>query len=335
MIIADMTKFEGHSDFTHDEPSCTGILLTNLGTPDAPTPVAVRRYLAEFLSDPRVVEMPRWLWMLALHGIILRIRPARAAKSYQSVWDEKGSPLLYISEQLTAALRLACRDFPGPVKVELAMRYGQPSIEAGLQALKQAGARRILLLPLYPQYSATTTATTFDAVSKVLQKWRWIPELRMLNHYHDHPAYIQAVADSIRHYWQDHEEPDKLMFSFHGLPKRYLLQGDPYFCECQKTARLIAENLRLDTDKWHLSFQSRFGREEWLQPYTDHTLQQWGEQGIRHVQVVCPGFPLTVWKPWKRSRWKTVMCLYRPVARNTTISRHSMRTIAMLKCSWN
>ena len=285
-----MMKFEGHTDFTHEAPSCTGILITNLGTPDAPTPAAVRRYLAEFLSDPRVVEMPRWLWMLALHGIILRIRPARAAKSYQSVWDEKGSPLLYISEELAAGLKQACQGFAGPVRVELAMRYGQPSIEAGLQALKQAGARRVLLLPLYPQYSATTTATTFDAVSKVLQKWRWIPELRMINHYHDHPAYISALADSIRACWQAHEQPDKLLFSFHGLPKKYLLKGDPYFCECQTTARLVAENLRLEADKWSISFQSRFGREEWLQPYTDHTLQQWGEQGIQHVQVVCPGF---------------------------------------------
>lgn len=285
-----MTKFQGHPEFAHDNPSCTGILITNLGTPDAPTASAVRRYLSEFLSDPRVVEMPRWLWMLALHGIILRIRPARAAKSYQSVWGEKGSPLLYISEELTARLKQACQDFAGPVKVELAMRYGQPSIEAGLQALNKAGARRVLLLPLYPQYSATTTATTFDAVSKVLHKWRWIPELRMINHYHTHPAYIQAVADSIRTYWQTHGQADKLMFSFHGLPKKYLLKGDPYFCECQTTARLVAENLQLDAEQWYLSYQSRFGREEWLQPYTDHTLQQWGEQGIEHVQVVCPGF---------------------------------------------
>ena len=285
-----MIKFEGNTNFEHGNQACTGILITNLGTPDAPTPAAVRRYLAEFLSDPRVVEIPRWRWMLVLHGIILRIRPARAAKSYQSVWSDNGSPLLYISEQLAAGLQQACQGFTGPVRIELAMRYGQPSIEAGLQTLKQAGARRILLLPLYPQYSATTTATTFDAVSKILQKWRWIPELRTVNHYHDHPAYIHAVADSIRAYWQTHGQADKLLFSFHGLPKKYLLKGDPYFCECQATARLIAENLRLEADKWHISFQARFGREEWLQPYTDHTLQQWGEQGIKNVQVICPGF---------------------------------------------
>jgi len=285
-----MTKFEDHSHFTHDDPACTGILITNLGTPDAPTAAAVRRYLAEFLSDPRVVEMPRWLWMLALHGIILRIRPARAARSYQSVWDKKGSPLLYISEHLVNDLQQACRAFPGTVKLELAMRYGRPSIETGLQALRKAGARRLLLLPLYPQYSATTTATTFDAVSKVLHKWRWLPELRIINHYHDHPAYIEAVANSIRAYWQSHEQADKLLFSFHGLPHKYLLKGDPYYCECHKTARLIADKLQLAADKWHISFQSRFGREEWLQPYTDHTLKHWGEQGVQSVQVVCPGF---------------------------------------------
>ena len=285
-----MTIFEGHTDFAHDDQACTGILITNLGTPDAPTAAAVRRYLAEFLSDPRVVEMPRWLWMLALHGIILRIRPARAARAYQTVWTEKGSPLLYISEQLCADLQQASQSLPGPVKIELAMRYGKPSIETGLQALKQAGAKRILVFPLYPQYSATTTATTFDAVSKVLQTWRWLPELRMINHYHDHPAYIGAIADSIQQHWQTHGRADKLLFSFHGLPKKYLLKGDPYFCECQTSARLIAEKLQLDSTQWQLTFQSRFGREEWLQPYTDHTLQQWGEQGIKHVQVVCPGF---------------------------------------------
>lgn len=285
-----MTKYQSVTDFAHDKPSCTGILITNLGTPGAPTPGAVRRYLAEFLSDPRVVELPRWLWLPILHGVILRIRPRRAARAYRSIWTGRGSPLLYICMELAGRLQQACREFPGPVRVELAMRYGRPSIAAGLQALQQAGARRILLLPLYPQYSATTTATTFDAVSKILQQWRWLPELRMINHYNDHPAYIQAVADSIRTHWQSHGQADKLLFSFHGLPKKYFLQGDPYFCECQATARLVAENLQLDAGQWQVSFQSRFGREEWLQPYTDHTLKQWGKQGIGHVQVVCPGF---------------------------------------------
>ena len=285
-----MTRFDDISVFSHDAPACTGILLTNLGTPDAPTTAAVRRYLAEFLSDPRVVEMPRWLWMLALHGIILRFRPSRAAHAYQTVWTERGSPLLYISKDLAGRLQQASAAFPGPVRIELAMRYGQPSIEAGLQALREAGARRILVLPLYPQYSATTTATTFDAVSAVLRRWRWQPELRMVNHYHDQPAYIRAVADSIRDYWQAHSQPDKLLFSFHGLPQKYFDKGDPYFCECQKTARLVAEELQLGSDKWQACFQSRFGREEWLKPYTDHTLKHWAKQGIEHVQVVCPGF---------------------------------------------
>jgi len=291
LILAPMTHFKKNTEFTHEQPTCTGILITNLGTPDAPTPAAVRRYLAEFLSDPRVIEMPRWLWWLALHGVILRIRPPRAAKAYASVWDENGSPLLHLSQRLHNKLQQTCEQhFPGPVKVALAMRYGNPSIEAGLEKLRAANAQRILLLPLYPQYSATTTATTFDRVSEIFKQWRWQPELRTIQHYHDHPAYIQAVANSITTFQQQHGKPDKLLFSFHGLPKRYLLAGDPYFCECHKTARLVAEQLRLDPDQWQLSFQSRFGREEWLQPYTDHILKEWGKGDIRHVQVISPGF---------------------------------------------
>jgi len=286
-----MGQFQGNRDFTHASAACTGILITNLGTPDAATTGAVRRYLDEFLSDPRVVETPRWLWQLILHGVILRIRPPRAAKAYQKVWTAQGSPLLSISQQLVAKLKAQTGQvFPGPVRIELAMRYGQPSIEAGLQTLRQANAQRILIFPLYPQYSATTTATTFDAVSKVLRRWRWLPELRMISHYHDHPAYIRAIAESIRAHWQQHGRVEKLMMSFHGLPEHYLHQGDPYFCECHKTARLVAENLQLDDTQWQLSFQSRFGREEWLKPYTDKTLTEWGQQGVQSVQVVSPGF---------------------------------------------
>ena len=288
-----MGQFQGSRDFNHTNAACTGILITNLGTPKAPTTPAVRRYLAEFLSDPRVVETPRWLWQLILHGVILRIRPARAAKAYQKVWTEQGSPLLAFSQQLVAKLQSqATQVFPGPVRIELAMRYGQPSIEAGLQALRKANAQRILIFPLYPQYSATTTATTFDAVSKVLRRWRWLPELRMINHYHDHPAYIRAISESIRSHWQQHGQMERLLMSFHGLPERYLHEGDPYFCECHKTARLVAETLQLDDTQWQLSFQSRFGREEWLKPYTDKTLEEWGQQGVKSIQVISPGFSM-------------------------------------------
>lgn len=286
-----MPRYTAVSEFQHDQPECSGILLINLGTPDAPTPAAIRRYLGEFLWDPRVVEQPRWLWWLVLHGIILRFRPKRVAKAYAEVWTDHGSPLLHISQQQAALLQTALEPlFAGPVKVALAMRYGTPAIAAGLQSLRKAGARRILILPLYPQYSATTTASTLDAVSRELQHWRWVPELRFVNHYHDHPAYIRALANSIRAAWQTNGQPDKLLFSFHGLPQRYLDAGDPYFCECHKTARLVAEQLHLDNAQWQTTFQSRFGPEPWLQPYTDHTLENLAKQDTKHVQVICPGF---------------------------------------------
>ena len=281
----------GAADYTHDTQSVTGILLTNLGTPDAPTPKALRQYLGEFLWDPRVVEMNRALWWLVLHGIILRIRPGRSAHAYQKIWTESGSPLLVNSQRQAQSLQVALRNyFNSPVVVALGMRYGNPSIAAGLRKLRDHNARRILVLPLYPQYSATTTASTFDAVATELKTWRWLPELRMINHYHDDPGYIKALADSIRESWNERTPAERLLFSFHGIPKRYLLQGDPYHCECLKTARLVAESLQLPQDRWYVAFQSRFGREEWLKPYADHTLRQWAAQGVKSVDVVCPGF---------------------------------------------
>ena len=287
-----MTQYLGTDQFSHDEDtSCTGILLTNLGTPDAATPAAVRRYLSEFLFDPRIVEAPRWLWWLALHGVILRIRPRPVARAYQKVWTEQGSPLLSISKKQQVLLEQAIAPhFKSRVKVELAMRYGTPSISSALRNLKQANAQRILILPLYPQYSATTTASTFDAVADELKSWRWIPELRMIQHYHDHDFYINALVNTISAHRQQHGDAEKLLFSFHGLPQRYLDQGDPYFCECHKTARLVAEKLALNENQWALAFQSRFGREEWLKPYADKTLIKWAEEGIKSVQVCCPGF---------------------------------------------
>ncbi len=286
-----MSAFQNTRDFHHDQAGGLGILITNLGTPDAPTPAALRRYLAEFLWDPRVVEMPRPLWWLILHGVILRIRPSRAARAYQTVWSEAGSPLLQISRQQEAALRAQLQHaIPGTVHVALGMRYGTPSIESALEELRAAGARRILVLPLYPQYSATTSASTLDAVSAVLQRWRWVPDLRFVSHYHDDPAYIAALANSIREHRTRHGSADRLLFSFHGIPKRYLLNGDPYHCECHKTARLVAEALELGAEDHQVVFQSRFGREEWLQPYCDKTLMALPKQGVKSVQVVCPGF---------------------------------------------
>lgn len=284
-------RYQNEIGFRHDAPEALGVLLINLGTPDAPTVPAVRRFLAEFLSDPRVVELPRPLWWLILHGIILRLRPRRSAKAYQSVWTERGSPLLTIARRQAAALqeRLGA-SLPGPVRVELAMRYGNPSVSSALASLRSANVRRLLVLPLYPQYSATTTASTFDAVTGELSSWRWLPEVRFVNQYHAQQGYIAALADSVREYWVAAGEPDRLLFSFHGVPKEYFLNGDPYFCQCQKTARLTAVALGLGAERWQVSFQSRVGNREWLKPYTDRTLKDWGREGVGPVQVICPGF---------------------------------------------
>ncbi len=275
----------------HDAPECLGVLLVNLGTPDAPTIPAVRRYLAEFLWDPRVVELPRPIWWLILHGVILRARPARSARAYQAVWTPEGSPLFVIAKRQAAAMQTALdARFPGPVLVTLGMRYGHPSIPSALAQLRAANARRILVLPLYPQYSATTTASTFDAVARELMTWRLLPELRFVNQYHDDRGYIDALAGSIRAYWAEHGEPERLLFSFHGIPQDYFLNGDPYHCQCQKTARLVVEQLHLPKERWLLSFQSRFGLQEWLRPYTDETLKAWATEGVKSVQVISPGF---------------------------------------------
>jgi ferrochelatase len=284
-------KYTGTPDYRHDTPPCTGILLTNLGTPDEPTAPALRRYLAEFLSDPRVIETSKLIWWPVLHGIILRTRPRRSAAAYAKIWGEDGSPLLSISRKQAAAVteQLAA-SVRGPVQVELAMRYGNPSIARALGRLRAANACRLLVFPLYPQYSAATTASTFDAVAAELATWRWLPELRLINHYHDDPLYIEALVESIRQFWAEHDRPGRLLFSFHGLPKKYFLAGDPYHCECHKTARLVAEQLELPADAWAVSFQSRFGPTEWLQPYTDKLLREWGAGGIKKVHVICPGF---------------------------------------------
>jgi len=265
-----------------------GILLTNLGTPDAPTTSALRRYLKEFLWDKRVVDLPRPLWWLILNGIILNTRPQRSAKLYQKVWTENGSPLMDISLRQKAALQAILN--PDAFHVELAMRYGNPSIAYGMQKLAKSGCNHVLVLPLYPQYSLTTTESTFDAVDAVMKTGHDMPELHLVRNYHDHPAYIAALAASIRENIKANGQPDKLLFSFHGIPKRYYENGDPYPDECRRTAELLAEALELEDGAWMLTFQSRFGREEWMQPYTDKTLQGLPQQGVKNVGVVCPGF---------------------------------------------
>jgi ferrochelatase len=286
-----MTFYLGETDYRHGAEERAGVLLLNLGTPDAPTPRALRRYLAEFLGDPRVIEWPRPLWWLILHGVILNIRPARSAKLYQKVWTEEGSPLLVFSSRQARALQDELRyRFHGPVEVALAMRYGNPSIKVGLTGLREKGVRRLLVLPLYPQYSATTTGSTFDAVARELQTWRWLPELRFVTHYPDNAAYIAALATRIRQHWDVHGRAECLLFSFHGIPRRYLLDGDPYHCECHKTARLVVQTLALPDSRWRVCFQSRFGREEWLKPYTDEVLSGLAGEGVKSVDICCPGF---------------------------------------------
>lgn len=277
--------------YEHGLPESLGVLIVNLGTPDAPTTAAVRRYLGQFLADPRVVELPRLLWRIILHGFILRFRPSRSAEAYRKIWTEHGSPLLIYSQDIANSVgqQLSAR-LSGAVHTELGMSYGQPSIASALQRLYDCGARRIVCLPLYPQYSGTTTGSVFDMVTGALSKRRWVPEFRFINHYHDAPGFIAAQAQNIRQYWEQHGRGEKLLFSFHGVPMDTLLSGDPYHCQCQKTARLIAESLELGDDEWLISFQSRVGRAEWLRPYTDETVVELGDKGIAKLDVVCPGF---------------------------------------------
>ena len=286
-----MTTFSGLSNFQHGSPECLGVLITNLGTPDAPTPRALRKYLAEFLADQRVIETPRWLWLPILYGVILNLRPRKSAHAYQQVWTAEGSPLLTISRRQATAIESALRaKVAAPVKVALGMRYGSPSIGSGMNLLREAGARRLLVLPLYPQYCAATTASTMDAVAEVLHRWRWIPELRTVMSYHDDAGYIDALKQSVISHWAGHGRGDKLLMSFHGIPNQYLLKGDPYHCQCQKTARLLAEALSMTPDQYLVTFQSRVGPAQWLQPYTDVMLAALPGQGVQSLDVVCPGF---------------------------------------------
>ncbi len=274
-----------------DTRSPSGVLLVNLGTPDAPTSTALCAYLKEFLWDRRVVDFPRILWWPILHGIILNIRPARSARLYRQIWTPEGSPLLVTSKQQQAALQaeLHARGLTD-VHVGLGMRYGRPSIREGLQMLAAQGCRHICVLPLFPQYSHSTTASVSDAVAIAARALPTETAITQIHDYHAHPAYIAALAASIREVWHHHGQPDRLLFSFHGIPQRYADRGDPYPGQCARTAQLVAEALALEDDAWAMAFQSRFGRDAWLKPATDETLCKWGAQGMAHVQVICPGF---------------------------------------------
>ena len=268
-----------------------GVLICNLGTPDAPTSAALRRYLAEFLWDPRVVEIPRPLWWLILHGIILRTRPQKSAKKYQSIWTEQGSPLMAISRNQQHLLqKQLSQRLSRPVTVALGMRYGNPSIRSALEGLRSAGCEQLVILPLYPQNSCSTTASTFDAVAEVFGRWRAVPSHSFISDYHTNESYIAALAASIERQWQQAEAAEKLIFSFHGTPRFYRDKGDPYYDQCQQTAKRVAAKLELDEDQWLVTFQSRFGKAEWLKPYTDVTLRQLAKDGVKSVDIISPGF---------------------------------------------
>lgn len=281
-------------DRRHRAPVKTGVLLLNLGTPEAPTPAAIRRYLRPFLSDRRVVELPRALWLTILYAFILPLRPRRLAHSYASIWmtpGPQGSPLLHYSQLQRDGLRSWLAEHLGSeVPVALGMTYGEPGIDGALAELEAQNVRRVLVLPLYPQYSASSGGAALDAVFRVLQTRRWMPELRTINSYHDDPGCIAALAQSLREHWSANGRGDHLLISFHSIPRQYVLDGDPYYCFCEKTARLIAEYLQLAKGSWSVSYQSRLGNQPWLQPYTDLVIPQLARSGVATLDVICPGF---------------------------------------------
>jgi ferrochelatase len=273
---------------TAERAKKTGVILANLGSPTAPTNSAVRRFLKEFLWDPRVINLPRPLWWVILNFFVLPFRPRRSAKAYRKIWDKKGSPLVFLTRQLTE--RVADRLNAQGITTDYVMRYGEPSIAKRLRAFKEDGIDNLIVLPLYPQYSSTTTASIYDDMVKELNQWRHLPNLHFISDYHQDSGYISAIADSIERTWQEHGKNELLLMSFHGLPAQLTKWGDPYFHHCHKTAALIAEKLGLDQKQWRIVFQSRFGKAEWLKPYCVDALQNLPGQGIKRIDIVCPGF---------------------------------------------
>ena len=279
-------KFIGEENFKHQNRQKIGVLICNLGTPESYQTKDVRRFLRQFLSDGRVIEIPKIIWWFILNGIILTLRPSKSAKLYKSVWTKEGSPLLVFSKKLIEKLKLVTND---DCEVELAMRYGNPNMEEALLSLKNKNCRKLIVLPMFPQYSGTTTGSIFDEVTRILSKWRWVPSLNFINSYHDNDYYINALADSISAHLQKNT-PQKIIFTYHGIPKRNFDLGDPYQCYCQKTTRLVAEKLNLKEDEYMTTFQSRFGPAEWLKPYTSDTMEELPKKGIKNILVVAPAF---------------------------------------------
>jgi ferrochelatase len=280
-------KYYGTEHDTTNSNSKIGVLLVNLGTPDRPVCPGLRKYLGEFLMDPRVIELPSLLRMILVKGIIVNFRSHKSAAIYREIWTDDGSPLLLNSLSLGAkTAEILGEDF----ELEVAMRYGNPSVDEKVKALHQKGVRKIIVVPLYPQYSGATNGSTFDAIGKALSKQRWVPSLNFISDYYRYDSYIKAVGDSISEHWKKHGRNQKLVMSFHGVPQKYITKGDPYQSQCADSAQRIADYLKLEDDDWQLVFQSRFGAEEWLQPYCDKTLQSYPAQGIKSVDIVCPGF---------------------------------------------
>ncbi|HTT01226.1 MAG TPA: ferrochelatase [Steroidobacteraceae bacterium] len=286
-------RYISSPNFRHDGAERIGVLLVNSGTPASPSVRDVRRFLASFLGDPRVVELPKALWWPILHGLILRSRPRLSARKYRRIWTPEGSPLAILSEQLRSKLTgtLAQRVL-APFSLELGMLYSRPSVGEALERLRESGAQRILAVPLFPQYCGASTGSVYDQVTAELRRWRWLPELRFIAEYHDNPGYIEALRNSVEQHWQAHGRTQHLLMSFHGVPERYFHQGDPYFCKCQKTARLLADELMLKENEWSVSFQSRVGPVKWLQPYTSDVVAQMPARGIDQLTVICPGFAI-------------------------------------------
>jgi ferrochelatase len=273
-------------------PKKTAVLLVNLGSPSAPTSSAVRKYLKEFLWDPRVVNIPRPIWWMILHFLVLPFRPRKSVKAYKKIWQKKGSPLIFLTEQLTkkVAEQLGNKLKDNRYSIDWVMRYGKPSISKQLAQYKKVQIDELIVIPLYPQYSSTTTASVYDEVIRCLSQWRHIPTLHFVSDYHQNPFYIDAIASSIEQSWKLNGRNERLLMSFHGLPEQLTKWGDPYFDQCNRTASLIAERLGLTTDQWQMVFQSRFGKAKWLQPYCIEALRAFPEQSIKHIDVVCPGF---------------------------------------------
>jgi ferrochelatase len=284
-------RYISSPDFHHDAAERIGVLLVNSGTPRSAAPRDVRRFLERMLSDPRIVELPRALWLPILYGLVLPFRPRRSARKYRKIWSASGSPLLDLSERLrTELIGTLAQRMLAPLSVELGMLYGEPTVPEALARLRACGAQRILVVPLFPQYCGATTGAVYDQVNGELRRWRWLPELRFIAEFHDDPGYIDALRTSVIQHWEVNGRTSHLLMSFHGIPERYFHQGDPYFCKCQKTARLLADELLLRENEWSVSFQSRFGAAEWLKPYTSSVLAEMPGRGVRDVTVVCPGF---------------------------------------------